>query len=495
MITLRDYQQAGIDRARSLVNSGRRRILIVGPCGSGKGHTIAAMLTACVQRGNRALMIAHRRELILDQAERVGRFGFRASVILPGAIAVPDWRVTVASVQTLARRDKPVADLLIVDEAHRAMAESYQAIFACYPNATIVGFTATPVRMSGAPLGDLFEEMIEIVTPAELVERGLLVPVVGYAFDAPDLRHVKRTAGDFNESELATLCDTAKVRGNVVEEWHKRARHLKTLIFCVNVAHSEKLAADIRAKGVAAEHIDGTASREERAAILERFKSGQTRVLTNCALFVEGVDIPSIECVCLAAPTMSTSRALQEQGRGRRPVPCECGTIPHWRAAACECGRPVLKRKLLLLDFGSVVFTHGLPDEPRAWSLTQSFRVAAPGKKSEASAGLRVCSACFGIYLADLEACPYCGNRNPKTKRLVRNAQGVAVSLAELERKTKPPDSSESATRRYFFYLLGLEREKGFKTKYAEIRFKGRFGFWPKLSKQWRDEFNQGAKT
>lgn len=490
-MVLRPYQLATVERCRSLVNSGRRRIVFVAPCGAGKGTVLAHLLAATVRKGNRGLALTHRRELVEDLAERVGReVGEPPGVILAGVEEHPERPIQVASVQTLARRDKPPADLVLVDEAHRASASSWREILDHYPSSAILGSTASPCRLSGAPLSDVFEELVEVVKPAELVEEGHLVPVRGFAYDAPDLRGVRRTAGDFDGAELAQLMGGSRLRGHIVEQYQERARGTRALVFAVNIEHSRQLALQFAAAGVTAQHVDGETPRPLRKRIFEAFREGTTRVLCNVGLFSEGIDLPAIETVILARPTLSLALAIQMVGRGRRPVPCACGRIPHWRHRACACGRPVAKHFARLHDHAGVLFQHGLPDEPRVWSLSGDFRVGSGDKgKGEASAALRTCRRCFAVYLADHVACPLCGFTNPVKKRLVRNAHGVAVSLAEIERSARPPPATPEQARGYFFYLLGVERQRAYKRGWAEIRWMSRYKHWPSGAKAWRAEF------
>jgi superfamily II DNA or RNA helicase len=378
----------------------------------------------------------------------------------------------------------------LVHNCHHASASSWREILDHYPSSAILGSTASPCRLSGAPLGDIFEELVELVKPAELVDAGHLVPVRGFAYDAPDLRGVRRTAGDFDGAELADLMGSSRLRGNVVEQYQERARGTRALVFAVNVAHSRQLALQFAAAGVTAQHLDGETPRPLRKRIFEAFRAGTTRVLCNVGLFSEGIDLPAIETVILARPTLSLALAIQMVGRGRRPVPCTCGRIPHWRHEDCACGLPVTKRFARLHDHAGVLFQHGLPDEPRVWSLAGDFRVGVGEKgKGEASAALRTCRKCFAVYLADGASCPLCGFVNPVKRRLVRNARGVAVSLADIERSAKPPPATPEQARGYFFYLLGVERQRAYKRGWAEIRWMSRYKHWPHGAKAWRAEF------
>lgn len=491
MTVLRDYQARAIDDARDLVNAGRRRIVLVAPCGAGKGEILAELIRSTLSKGNRVLALTHRRELVEDLAERVRRRGFDPGIIMPGHDPKPAAGVQVASIQTLVNRDKPVAQLVLVDECHHATAATWKAVLDCYPASVIIGSTATPCRMGGAPLGDLFEDLVDVVSPAALVDRGFLVPVQGFAYDAPDLRNVKRVGGDYAEHDLVDFLDIPRVRGRIIEQYTQRAPGSRALVFAVNVAHSEHLAAEFAAAGYPTAHLDGETPRAERARIFEAFRVGSIRVLCNVQLFTEGVDVPAIETVILARPTLSLSLALQMIGRGRRPVPCRCGALPHWRCKLCDCLEPVKKRCVRLHDHAGIVWQHGLPDDPRAWSLDTDFTVER-GAKGKRSTALRTCRRCFAIYLADQPACSRCGYRNPSVIKVVRTAKGVAISLAEVERKARaaafdPATVPEDKQRGFFLGLLKMERERGYKRGYAVIRFHAKFRHWPPV-KKWTEE-------
>lgn len=470
-MSLRPYQADGIARAREAMAGGARSVLLCAPCGAGKGHIAAELVRAVLAKQRRVLFLAHRRELVLDLRDRIARHGIAAGVILPGE-QTTDAPAQVASIQTLARRTVPAADLVIADECHRATAASWRSVLDQYPDARVLGLSATPCRMSGAPLGDLFQELVQVTTTGELVEDGHLVPLRGWAFESPRLSDLPRAHGDFDTRALEMVMGGSRIVGAVVREYVARANGTQAICFCVSREHSRTLAAEFQAAGVAAEHLDGTASRSERDAVFARFRSGGTRLLCNVDLFSEGVDLPNIETVILAAPTASLSRYLQRVGRGRRPLPCSCGRIPHWRSAACECGMPVRKPFCRLHDHSSGVQTHGLPDEPRVWTLDRTVTVTAK-QIARGIGSVRTCTACYAVFAADLGECPACGAANRKRARLIRNEHGVAVPLERV--KVRP----QVEPGQFLRFLYAEQQRKGHKPGWVAIRFKARFGRWP----------------
>jgi DNA repair protein RadD len=482
---LRDYQQKLVQKLRDALRAGKKRIIAQSPTGSGKGSVLAAMVRTCTEKGRPCLVMTPRRELVEDLSGRIDSLGVEHGIILAGdRRKYPDRLCQVASVQTLARREKPIADLVIVDECHHATSESWSKILACYPDAAIIGFTATPCRMSGKGLGTMFDAIVEGPTPAELTRQGYLVPVTGFAYTTPDLSRVNKKAGDYNEAELGVVMGGSKIVGDIVEQYQRHAAGLRAIVFCVNVEHSERLAAEFRSKGIAAEHIDGTADKASRQAVFDRYRAGSTLVLCNVMLATEGFDLPEIACVILARPTMSLALAIQMIGRGRRPMRCECGRFPHWQKERCECGRTIAKRELRLHDHAGIVMAHGLPDEAREWTLERGVSSAKKGQS------VRTCEECFALYdPTKNEACPRCGHVNKPKKVKIKEEKGVAVPLDQIAKRPPPRGRAFEAYKAF----VEEGKRKGWKPMAAKMRFKARFRFFP--SKSWDEAIEAASKA
>lgn len=425
--------------------NGARSVLAVSPTGSGK-TTIFGHLSAQLERGGRrVLIVAHRRELIEQASNRLTEFDVRHGIIMAGIDAAPYHRVQVASIQTLVRRKAPAADLVIVDEAHLSTAATYRAILAEYPNARILGPTATPWRMSGKPLAGAYDACVVVATPRELREQGHLSDYVGFSYLTPDLSGVKTTAGEYNEAESARAMSDSLIVDNIVEQWQAHASALSTVVFAVTVEHSKQLTARFKAAGVTAEHLDGETPLEQRRAILRRVDAGHTRVLCNVGVAVEGLDIPRLKCCVLARPTKSLARAIQMMGRVRRPwVECPCGHefVPKFQALACPAcgGRAWRWVKARIHDHAFVIRQHGLPDADRDYSLNA---------KPEAPPSVACCRKCFANYPSG-QTCPECGGESEAPPPGERVLQTVADAEqwgfdsgtspdAVPEREVKPP--------------------------------------------------------
>lgn len=354
MINLRPYQNQMIDDVGYEFNSGHKRVCMVGPCGCGKTVMVGWMAAGTCLAGRRVLFLVHRQELI-DQSSAT----FTDMSICHGIIAAKqspqyDKLAQVASVQTVVRRlDKmPAPDYIIIDEAHHVLASTYRKILDYYPDAYVLGVTATPERMGGQGLGDVFQSLTMGPSVKELIEWGNLAPFDLYAppakFDASLLR-VK--FGDYVREDLQMAMDDNTIIGDLIDSYHKYANGLKAIVYCVSLQHSEHVAERFRKAGISAAHIDGETPKIVREQVIRDFRSGRVRVLCNVDLISEGFDVPSAGAVILARPTQSLTLYIQQAMRAMRP----------------DSDNP--NKRAVIIDHVGNVFRHGMPDDEREWSL------------------------------------------------------------------------------------------------------------------------------
>lgn len=393
-LTLRDYQQKGVDAIRKIFVAGKRSPLYVLPTGGGKTVVFSYIAINTAARAKRVLVLVHRIELLRQTSAKLVESNVEHGLINANFTPNPLASVQIASVQTLVRRlDKTRLDydLVIVDEAHHAVANTWKKILNKMPGARVLGVTATPIRGDGSGLSDMFDSMIVGPTIRELTERGHLVPSVVYAPTSKlDLSKVKIVQGDYDQRQIEAIVDNTQITGDAVEYYTKICPGVPCVVFCVSVKHAEHVAEKFMSAGYRAQTVDGTMEDGQRRRLISGLSNGNVQVLTSCDLISEGTDVPSIQCAILLRPTQSTGLFLQQIGRGLRPAPG--------------------KTKCIILDHVGNVMTHGMPDEDRDWTLEgEEKRSKKKRKDQELNIRVKQCPACFAMH-KPLPACPICGH-------------------------------------------------------------------------------------
>ncbi len=335
-MVLRDYQQEMLQRL-SQVWERRRSVMVQMPTGTGKTHVLAAAVKGELCRDEKGCVwvVAHRRELVEQVHVRLDNLRF----------TIPDFedRARVVSIQWLARNGydaggKPT--LIVIDEAHHALADTYRELWKRYPEAKMLGMTATPCRLNNRGFGDLFEELLQSWSVKEFINRGVLSGYEYVRADAEDDKEglllaklQKRGAdGDFQVKEMEqTLNRTESIRrlyeSLVRHAGGSKATIKKGIVYAISIAHARAIAEFYSDKGLASVAIDSKTPATERKEKIEAFKAGKIRVLVNVDVFSEGFDCPDVEFVQLARPTLSLAKYLQQVGRGLRKAEGKDGCI------------------------------------------------------------------------------------------------------------------------------------------------------------------------
>ncbi len=350
---LRPYQSDLLDRIDKAWFAGHRSILAQLPTGGGKTIVFSTVVHHASKNGLKCLILAHREELIKQAADKIEIVtNDPVGIIKAGYPTNYERDIQVASVQSLTRRlDRcPQFDLIVVDEAHHSTSRTYRTILDRYPKARVLGVTATPIRLDGKGFRGIFDELICGVTVSELIESGSLSQYKYIASErSMSVEGVGKRQGDFKSEEVARANPVAGLAGDVVKSYRDYLHGKQAVVFCINVEHSIAIAAHFKAAGIMAHHLDGKSDSRERSDVMNRFRDKQIQVLTNCALFDEGLDIPSLDGVILARPTQSLSRFLQMVGRALRP---------------CEG-----KDRAIVIDLAGNYERLGMPDDVRVWTL------------------------------------------------------------------------------------------------------------------------------
>lgn len=341
----------------------------------------------------------------------------------------------------------------LVHNCHHSTATTWKKITEQFPDAWIIGLTATPCRLDGKPLGEVYDSLVQGVTTADLIRSGYLSDYRAYSVSTTDLSALKRKGKDFDMDEAADLMMDRAVYGDVIKHYQELANGKRAICFCTTVRHSEAMADIFRQAGITAEHFDGNTPKRKRTEIVERFRSGETQILCNVDIVSEGFDLAACDAVILLRPTQSLSLYLQQVGRALRPAP---------------------DKTAIILDHVGNALRHGLPDDHRDWSLASQVR--SPEKfDEEGKLILRTCSVCFGVYPNTVSECPLCGATYQTTREEIEQIN--EVRLIELKRKQEQRYEAWQERK-----AESLESESDCKT-YAELIALGKKKGVPNLKK------------
>ena len=337
-LQMRPYQQAAREAIHAEWNDGRRRTLLVLPTGTGKTIVFAAVTEDQVRSGSRVLVLAHRGELLEQAADKIKRStGLASAVEKAEQTCLDSWcRVVVGSVQSLqrpARLEQFPADYfgtIIIDEAHHAITDGYQRVLEHFPEANVLGVTATPDRGDMRNLGEVFDSLAYEYKLTQAIREGYLCPILAQTIPLQlDISQVTLSGGDFAVGGLGTAL--VPYLEQIASEMQTACAGRKTVVFLPLIKTSQKFRDILNSKGFRAAEVNGQS--EDRAEILSDFSNGKYNVLCNSMLLTEGWDCPSVDCIVVLRPTKVRSLYSQMVGRGTRLSP--------------ETG----KKDLLLLDF------------------------------------------------------------------------------------------------------------------------------------------------
>jgi DNA repair protein RadD len=451
------HQEQAIDDLRAALTSGSRRPLIQAPTGFGKTLTAAHIIDRALQRGKRVIFTVPALALIDQTLQAFRAEGIRCIGVMQADHHMTDLSqpVQIASVQTLARREIPTADLVIIDEAHRKYDSISQWMKSpSWANIPFVGLSATPWTRG---LGKDFDKLIVAATTADLIDKGFLSKFVVYApttFDVSKVA-VART-GDFDQSELAEAIDKSELVGDVVAEWMARGENRPTLCFGVNRKHAEHMSQRFNEAGFRAEYLDCFTKDYERQEIIGRFNRGDTRILCNVGVLSTGFD-SDVRCIIDARPTRSEMLFVQTIGRGLRTAKG--------------------KDDLIILDHAGNHLRLGLVTDIHHESLDDGRSRRAEDKDRERKVPLpRLCDDCKAVIPRGATVCSQCGVViEAKTDVVIRD--GNLIKIGSPVAAAPAPSMAERIV--FFAELKHIAHERGYSPGWAAHKFKDRFGSWP----------------
>ena len=346
MNILRDYQQDMLDRLEKAWKR-HRSVMVQMPTGTGKTHLLAAVIVDSLhgQPDTQVLVVAHRRELLGQIRQTLASSGLTGG------------QVRVESIQKLSRHIDEPSDspsLVVIDEAHHALARTYRVLWDKWPKAKFLGLTATPCRMNGEAFTDLFAVLLQSWPIQTFIAKGWLIDFE-YVSASPDsqvMRQIrllkKRGAdGDYQTKELATVMDVPESIAHLYKTYRSFACGKKGIVYAIDREHARHITAYYGAHGVSCAMIDAKTPAAERQRTVESYRNQKIDVLINVDIFSEGYDCPEVEFIQLARPTLSLSKYLQQVGRGMRVS--------------------VGKSQVLILDNVGLYQQLGLPTVDRDW--------------------------------------------------------------------------------------------------------------------------------
>ncbi len=395
---LRPYQEVAVsDACNALDKHGNT--LIVAPTGAGKTIMLSALVGKRHEKGRRVLVIQHRDELVSQNKAKFEKVNpYITTSIVNGTVKHWDGEAVFSMVQTMSRdrnlRDRPMFDMVVVDEGHHAAAPTYMkvinAVLEDNDSAEIVGFTATPNRGDGKGLRSVFNNCAHQIELATLIREGFLVRPKSFVIDlgvGEQLDNVTKRGKEYDMEEVAAIMDRQVINDRIVSEWKAKASGRKTVVFCSTVSHAEHVCDSFVNSGIKANFVTGETDKDERAQMLHDLEFGDLQVIVNVAVLTEGFDAPPVSCVILTRPCSQKGTMVQMIGRGLRILDPEL--YPN-----------IVKTDCIVMDFGTSIITHG--------GLDETANLDGAHKTEGGEAPTKICPDCGSEVSANTRICPIC---------------------------------------------------------------------------------------
>lgn len=475
-IALRDYQEDGVAGIRAAFREKQYPVLFVLPTGGGKTYTFCYIASAAANKGNRVIIIVHRKELLLQASKSLRALGIDHGLISPHFTESPHKMIQVASIDTLMIRlkkwpEKYKFTLAVYDEGHHATAKNKWGIvheLLGMPISLLV--TATPQRGDGIGLGagqgGICKTMVMGPSPAELIQRGMLLnPTVYTCNEPPDFSGLKvNKDGDFNAQDLAERTDKPKITGSAVAHYKEICPGARAIVFCTNIKHATNVVNEFNAAGFKFALLVGepAMSDAERTSVNKALASGELDGACTVDLVSEGYDLPDLACCIMLRRTESVSLFLQQVGRIMRPAPGK--TMAYLLDHVANTG---------IMKNGGFVRKHGLPSDVREWSL--EGRKKRGKKPVEDDITLKQCPKCYHVFEPEPN-CPKCGHDMRPKERGLEQVDGklemvTAEMAAQQEQAARAQQRAEQASAKTVDEMVGT---LGYKRGRAEAIVKAR---------------------
>jgi len=435
---LRDYQNSAISNVRKSFQAKYRSVLLTLPTGAGKTVIFSEITRLAGLKGANVLILVHRKELVDQAGDKLTKAGVKYGIIAAGRKESKS-NVQVASVQTLINRlnNSNQFDLIIIDEAHHAVANSWRKIFDFYKSAIKLGVTATPMRMTGAGLGEIFDKLIIGSTIPELVEQKYLAEHEVYAPpNKLNLDKIRTIRGDYSKKEVEDELDKVDIVGDAVENYRRLGQNKPAIAFCISVKHGQYVTNKFKQAGYTAELITGSMKSDDRKTLIDNFKDGKVQILVSIDVVSEGFDVEGCYVAILLRPTQSEALYIQQVGRVLRPEP---------------------NKVAIVLDHVGNTKRHGFVDDVREFDLHQKAKTK---RKGELAPAVETCEQCFAVYRPQ-PICPVCGHKKEVRKREITYEDGELVKMKkQLKLDEGDPLIEKSTGAKLYFYAWDDDQRK-----------------------------------
>ena len=452
--TLRPHQERALSMLRHSLGRGNRSPMLRLPTGAGKTKLAAAIVEGALTKGNRVTFTVPAISLIDQTVESFIYEGITDIGVIQAdhVMTNASMPVQVASVQSLQNRFVPDSEIVVIDEAHRFFqfyAEWMQKDG--FERTKFIGLSATPWTKG---LGKYFDDLIIGATTQELIDAGYLSKFEVFCPSHPDLSGVKTVAGDYHEGQLSEVMGDSLLTADIVQTWLKQGGGGKTLCFCVDCAHAQKVQAAFHEAGINAGYIDAKTPISERKGIAKDFHAGHVPIVCNVGTLTTGVDW-DVRCLILARPTKSIMLFEQIIGRALRTAPG--------------------KEKATILDHSDTHLRLGLVTDINRTQLCDG-EMKKPGAASEREDPLpQECPSCSFLKQPKVSECPHCGFVSKRQSDI----ETVDGELVEFTSGSKPKAPTPEEKQTFYRKLLGYAHQHGKSSKWVQAKYRSRFNEWP----------------
>ncbi len=452
VINLFNDQNRLVNKARASIGGGCKRLLIQAATGCGKSVMGTYMIQQANLRGNSCAFVVPRRELLSQMAETWYKFGVNYSYVASGQFFDPKSENHICSMQTLIKRPEVInPKILFIDETHYATTQLKRiAEYYAERGTIIIGLSATPWRMNGKGLGDIYSDMVEGETVRWLIDNKRLSQYEMFGVSSPDFSGIKTSNGEYQKKQMDERMEQDRVLiGDAVGHYKKHANGKLNVVFCQSIKHSKITAQAFKDAGIPAAHMDAETPSHVRSQMIQDYADRKLHVLTNVDLMCFGFDLASqvgrdvtVECMSDLRPTQSLALQMQKWGR-------------------------VLRYKdypALIFDHANNFKKHGAPCWDRDWTLADRNRKQRKEAEEEADEKQRQCEFCFHIH-EPAPKCPKCGFVYPVRERKIEEVDGDLEKIEIKQRRRREEYMCETLED-----WEGLAKERGHKSGWAKIR-------------------------